>query len=382
MTASAEEIIRDRKILQREKFLNLSKQSYLFSKITLLFIVSAIQTLSFVLIGNLIFGVQDMLFQYWWVLFSTACFANLVGLNISAGLDSVVTIYILIPFLIIPQILLSGVIVKFEKLNPVISDPAEVPLVGNVMASRWAFEALSVYQFRENKFQKDFFYLDAKMSEATFKKDWWIPILRERTDKSERLIGNGIKVDSINSVLRLVYNELKKEQTENPRLKLKTLSHHESNKTDLATIQTVRTDLENLKDFYINQFNSNSEKKESLIEKMTSTPQGQKEFTERKRDYYNESLDQIVRNSTGIERLRVYEDEVIRYFEPVYRLNPSPNSLKGMFFTPTKTFFGKTYNTFDVNIAVIWAMTILFYFMLAWDVLRKILRFGTRFKKR
>lgn len=382
MTASAEEIIRDRKILQREKFLNLSKQSYLFSKITLLFIVSAIQTLSFVLIGNLIFGVQDMLFQYWWVLFSTACFANLVGLNISAGLDSVVTIYILIPFLIIPQILLSGVIVKFEKLNPVISDPAEVPLVGNVMASRWAFEALSVYQFRENKFQKDFFYLDAKMSEATFKKDWWIPILRERTDKCERLIGNGIKVDSINSVLRLVYNELKKEQTENPRLKLKTLSHPESNKTDLATIQTVRTDLENLKDFYINQFNSNSEKKESLIEKMTSTPQGQKEFTERKRDYYNESLDQIVRNSTGIERLRVYEDEVIRYFEPVYRLNPSPNSLKGMFFTPTKTFFGKTYNTFDVNIAVIWAMTILFYFMLAWDVLRKILRFGTRFKKR
>lgn len=382
MTASAEEIIRDRKILQREKFLNLSRQSYLFSKIALLFIVSAIQTLSFVLIGNLIFGVQDMLLQYWWVLFTTACFANLVGLNISSGLDSVVTIYILIPFLIIPQILLSGVIVKFEKLNPIISDPAEVPFVGNVMASRWAFEALSVYQFRENKFERDFFALDAKMSEATFKKDWWIPILRERTDKSERLIGKGASTDSLNTILKLVYNELTKEQKVNSRLKLLTLKTNDAGKPDMSTIQTMRKDLENLKDFYIEQFNSSSEKKEAIIEKMTSSPDGQREFRERKRDYYNESLDQIVRNSSGMERLRVYKDEVISYFEPVFRVNPSENSLKGMFFTPTKSFFGKTYDTFTVNIAVIWAMTILFYFALVWDVLRKILLFGSRWKKR
>jgi ABC-type multidrug transport system ATPase subunit len=382
MTASAEEIIRDRKILQREKFLNLSRQSYLFSKIALLFIVSAIQTLSFVLVGNLIFGVQDMLLQYWWVLFTTACFANLVGLNISSGLDSVVTIYILIPFLIIPQILLSGVIVKFEKLNPVISDPAEVPLVGNVMASRWAFEALSVYQFSENKFQRDFFLLDAKMSEATFKKDWWIPILRERTDKSERLIGQGASDDSIRLILKLVYNELNKEQNENSRLKLHSLALAEAGKPTMNTVQTMRTDLENLKDFYISQFNLSSERKEQIIEKMTQTPEGHKAFTERKRDYYNESLDQIVRNSTGPERLRVYEDEVIRYFEPVYRINPSPNSLKGMFFTPTKSFFGKTYNTFSVNIAVIWAMTLIFFFTLVWDVLRKTLQIRRRWKKK
>ncbi len=382
MTASAEEIIRDRKILQREKFLNLSRQSYLFSKIALLFLVSAIQTLSFVVIGNLIFGVQDMLLHYWWVLFTTACFANLVGLNISSGLDSVVTIYILIPFLIIPQILLSGVIVKFEKLNPVISNPAEVPLVGNVMASRWAFEALSVYQFRENNFQRDFFTLDAKMSEATFKKDWWIPTLRERTDKSERLIGNGASDDSVRTILKLVFNELKKEQFENKRLRLTTPGLSENARLTMSTIQTMRNDLESLREFYISQFNSGSEHKESLIEKMTLTPQGQQSFTERKRDYYNESLDQLSRNSTGLERLRVFDDEIIRYFEPVYRMHPSPNSLKGMFFTPTKSFLGKTYDTFSVNMAVIWAMTVFLFFTLVWDVLRKILGFGGRWKKK
>ncbi|MBP6333885.1 MAG: ATP-binding cassette domain-containing protein [Bacteroidia bacterium] len=382
MTASAEEIIRDRKILQREKFLNLSRQSYLFSKIALLFLVSAIQSLSFVLIGNLIFGVQDMLFQYWWVLFSTACFANLVGLNISSGLDSVVTIYILIPFLIIPQILLSGVIVKFEKLNPLISNPAEVPLIGNVMASRWAFEALSIYQFQENQFQKDFYPMDAKMSEATFKKDWWLAVLRERTDKSERLIGRGVPSDSIKSILQLVYNELNKEQNENPRLKLNPASLNVNGKQDMTTVQAMRKDIEQLKDFYIEQFNSSSELKETIIEGMTNSPEKLTEFKKRKRDYYNESLDQLVRNSTGVERLRVYENEVIQYFEPVYRTRPSENALSGMFFTPTKSFLGQTYNTFSVNIVVIWGMTILFYLTLTWDLLRKILMLGTRFKKK
>ncbi len=382
MTASAEEIIRDRKILQREKFLHLSRKSYLFSKIALLFLVSAIQTISFVLVGNLIFGVQDMWLQYWWVLFTTACFANLVGLNISSGLDSVVTIYILIPFLIIPQILLSGVIVKFEKLNPLISDPAEVPLVGNIMASRWAFEALSVYQFRDNKFQRDFFPMEAKMSEATFKKDWWIPVLRERTDKSERMIRQQAPDDSIRAVLKLVYNELSLEQSENSRVRLTTAGMNEQAKQEMGTIQAMRKDLDQLKDFYIEQFNSSSERKEAIIENMTRTPQGLKDFEQRKKDYYNENLDQIVRNSTGIERLRVYKDRVIRYFEPVYRTKASTNSLKGMFFTPVKSFWGNTCDTFSVNIAVIWAMTLLLYFTLVWDLLRKILLLGGRWKKK
>ena len=44
LTVSAEEIIRDRKILKREAFLHLSRSSYIISKISILFILSAIQT--------------------------------------------------------------------------------------------------------------------------------------------------------------------------------------------------------------------------------------------------------------------------------------------------------------------------------------------------
>src|SRR4029078_10213119 len=76
LTVSAEEIIRDRKILKRESFLNLSRSSYLFSKISVMFAISAIQTLTFVLIGNSVFGIKDMYLDYWLMLFSVSCFAN------------------------------------------------------------------------------------------------------------------------------------------------------------------------------------------------------------------------------------------------------------------------------------------------------------------
>ncbi|MCB0778718.1 MAG: ABC transporter permease, partial [Flavobacteriales bacterium] len=103
LTVAAEEIIRDRKILQREKFLDLSWGGYLASKVGIMFLISAVQTLFFVLIGNAVLGIQGMLLPYWLLLFSTACFANVLGLNVSASFNSAKVIYIVIPVLIIPQ---------------------------------------------------------------------------------------------------------------------------------------------------------------------------------------------------------------------------------------------------------------------------------------
>lgn len=108
LTVSAQEIYKDRQILERESFLNLSRLSYINSKMVYLFILSAIQTLSFVLIGNFILEIHGMTLYYWAVLFTVSCFANLVGLNISSALNSVINIYILIPFILVPQLLLGG----------------------------------------------------------------------------------------------------------------------------------------------------------------------------------------------------------------------------------------------------------------------------------
>jgi ABC transport system ATP-binding/permease protein len=164
LMGSAEEIVKDRKILKRESFLNLSWFSYLNSKVLILFILSAIQTLSFVVVGNLILAIKGMTLSYWMVLFTTSCFANLLGLNLSSAFRSVITIYILIPFIIIPQLLFSGVIVKFDKLNT--GTLEYVPAIGEAMIIRWAFEAIAVEQFRNNAYSRIFFDQRMKVSEA------------------------------------------------------------------------------------------------------------------------------------------------------------------------------------------------------------------------
>ncbi|MCU0408090.1 MAG: ATP-binding cassette domain-containing protein, partial [Bacteroidales bacterium] len=117
LTVSAEEIFRDRKILEREKFLNLSRLSYLLSKINFLFTLSAIQTLSFVVVANAILEVRGIPLGQWLVLFTTACFGNMLGLNISAGMRTAVSIYILIPLILVPQLLLGGAMIKFDDLH-------------------------------------------------------------------------------------------------------------------------------------------------------------------------------------------------------------------------------------------------------------------------
>lgn len=212
LTVAAEEIIKDQKILKRESFLNLSKGSYLMSKISIMFIISAVQMLFFVAIGNWILEIQGMWWQYWIILFTLSCFANLLGLNISASFNSVKVIYILIPILIIPQLLFSGVIVKFDKLNPLFGDESAVPLIGNVMASRWAYEALAVEQFQNNQYGTYYFNFEKQKSFGTWKKDYWLQELNAKMDFVKLNAGDITSIEDTKKAAQLIANEIEREE--------------------------------------------------------------------------------------------------------------------------------------------------------------------------
>ena len=156
MSVSAEEIFKDRSLLKRERFLRLSHNGYIWSKIVFLAGLSLIQTLLFILVGHAIMGIHGMLGIWWIILFASAFVANLTGLVLSQSLSSIVAIYITIPLLLIPQILLCGLVVKFDDLNPA-SKTGNVPVIGEVIPSRWAFEALAVSSYMYNPYMKHFF---------------------------------------------------------------------------------------------------------------------------------------------------------------------------------------------------------------------------------
>lgn len=178
LSVSAEEIFGDRRILERESFLNLSWFSHINSKVLYLFGLSAFQMLLFVGVSLTIIGIKGLTLKYWLVLFTSACFANMLGLIISSVMKSVVAIYITIPLLLVPQILLSGTVVDFDNLNSLLTRRVYVPFIGDVMASRWAYEALAVTQYMDNRYEKNFFYAEMQLSRATFCSSFLIPLLQ------------------------------------------------------------------------------------------------------------------------------------------------------------------------------------------------------------
>lgn len=370
LTVSAEEIFRDQRILKREKFLNLSKGSYLASKISIMFVISAIQMLSFVIIGNTILGVQGMNMSYWLVLFTTACFANMLGLNISASFNSAVTIYILIPFLVIPQLLLSGVIVKFDKLNPFVTVQEEVPMVGEVMTSRWAYEAIAVHQFKSNDFEKQFFEIDKRFKTVEFKKNFWLSKLREKLSSAENNLGKEDKSELVKENLLLLRNEIGKEVKRNPNVKFDKVESLYIDKVDKSIFRETQFYLNSLNDYYLKKYKKAYDDRDDLVASLNKDEESKNKFVEMKNTYTNDALSDFVKDKNSLNKILELDGRLIQKSDPIYL---SPKGFRAHFYAPEKRVFGKYYDTFWVNICVIWLMSISLIITLYFDVLKKLL---------
>ncbi|MEI6048706.1 MAG: ATP-binding cassette domain-containing protein [Bacteroidota bacterium] len=371
MSVSAEEIVKDRKILQRESFLNLSRFSYINSKVIFLILLSAFQTLSFVIIGNLIIGIYQMNITYWLILFSVAVFSNLLGLNISSAFDSVVTIYILIPLLLIPQILLCGVIVKFDDLQDKSSGKDAVAIAGEVMVSRWAFEALAVEQFKSNVYMAQFFDLEKKIAQDRFRSELLISELIGKID----LVAGWQKTDKprqdIEKKLILIKNEMQKLDSENhlaPFIEINKLNPDQFN---FNIAELAKNHLKQLKTYYSDSSDELQKKKDKIINDI-SRQKGDQFLYNQKLKYHNKSLEVLVLNSEVKDFYRETPVSIMQKVAPVYK-DPDFNNGRAHFLASQKRIAGRSFDTFWFNLSVIWLMCTTLYLSLYFDWLRKLL---------
>ncbi len=378
LSVSAEEIIRDRKILKREAFLNLSWSGYLYSKVTVQFILSAIQSATFVLIGNSILELKGMYFEYWIVLFSAWATSNMMGLLISDSFKSVITIYILIPFLVIPQIVLSGIIVKYEKLNPEVSSAKAIPIYGEIITARWAYEALATYQFMENDYQKKYYQLDKYISNASFKDNFLLNDLLNKVKFADKNLDAG-KDKEIAYILDLLKKEIKREYTFRiqlskeikgiPKEEFLHLDKLEPENVNHAVLEGLTSYLERVKTFYGMMYKNFYRLKSEL--KSREDPE---EISALKRNYYNEKLEEFVTNKNEFQRIVEYQGELIQKIDPIY-LDPESKFLKAHFYAPRKQLFGVYFPTIWVNVVVLWINALVLFLLLYFRILKKIMDF-------
>ena len=365
LTVSAEEIIRDRQLLKRESFLNLSHVSYLNSKIAVLFVISAIQTISFVLIGNAIMEIHGMTMAHWLILFSASCVSNMIGLNISAALDSVVTIYILIPFLIVPQLLFSGTMVKFDKLNKAISSYEVVPVIGDLMPSRWAYEAMAVKQFRDNDYEIDFFDIEMLKSEAGYVGSYLVPALNNKLAK----LTADADEEQRNQIIRLLHTEITKLNNRTPQLQFADVDNITVDKFDENMQSKLKQHLDKTAKLYQLKQNKAISVLDRAIAEKADALGGNKELVELKKRYTNDALANFVTNRIEIEKIHDMGDYFVQVSDPIFK-RPESRCGRAHFYAPFKQIGNMQIDTFWFNIVVMWILAGFLYLLLVFDGLR------------
>ena len=351
MSGSAEEIIKDRALLKREKFLQLSYGSYIWSKIIFMAGVSLIQTFLFILIGNTIMGLG--LFGTWWlILFATAFLANLTGLLLSQCLSSIVSIYISIPILLIPQILLCGLVVSFSDLTPN-SKTGNVPLIGELIPSRWSYEALAVTSFTDNDYEKPFFELDKARQENQF---YNLGFLYELQSQLETMNDEKKQGKEVNPAHLSVINT---------NLPVLTEFCGMAPYAGDGSYQSLYNYMKEAEKIMSKRGNDFTMKKEAMVSKMVKQ-QGKEAFLELKKDNYNIKLEEFVTGADQRGMVEVVDDYLVPRSGIIY-LTPHNKIGRAPFYSSEKILGSWHIKTLWFNLGVILLMSVITIILLLTD---------------
>lgn len=344
MSGSAEEIIKDRALLKREKFLHLSYGSYIWSKIVLMAGLSLIQTLLFILIGNSIMGLHGLFGVWWFILFMTALLANLTGLLLSQCLNSVVAIYITIPLLLIPQILLCGLVVSFSDLTPK-STTGNVPLIGDLIPSRWSYEALAVTSFTDNKYEKQFFALDKEKQENQFYNAAYLYELQSQLETMNDEQKRGKEVDD--SHLRTIRTNLPQ---------LTAFCGMKAYEGDYS-YESLRQYMQEAEQILAQRGNKTTMKKDALVADYIQG-HGKEALLELKRNNHNTKLEDCVIGADQQRMLEIVDDHIVPRAGIIY-LTPQNRMGRAPFYSSEKMLGSWKVKTLWFNMGVILLMCLI-----------------------
>lgn len=373
LIVSAEEIFKDAKILKREAFLNLSRSAYLMSKILILMGLSAIQMILFILVANYVIGFKGMNIEFWVMLFSVAVSSNILGLIISSTFNSIVTIYIMIPLIMIPQMVLGGAMFTFDKLNKTFTSVDKVPLVAEIIPARYAYEGLVVHQFKHNKFNSKFFDTDMIRYQSDYKNVYYLPKLQELLDKCNSRFDSGVDTldEKYVNDLALLHNELGKEMKRLPNIEFYKLEGLRPSAFNTNVYNSTSEYIEQLKAVYTENKNNADAKIDRMTEYMLDKDAAL--YKSLKDEYDNETLDDIVRKTFDKHDYLRDGDKIIQIKNPIYQM-PEPEgffSFRTHFFAPYKYFAGIYWDTLWFNVISVWFLTICLYVILYYDWMRK-----------
>jgi hypothetical protein len=301
----------------------------------------------------------------------------MLSLNISSSFKDIGTIYILIPILLIPQLILGGIIVNYDKMNPLITNRDKVPVIADMIASRWAFEAACVSQFKENKYSKLFYEIDKEISRYNYKYVYWVPVIENNVTDIQRLFASNN--DSSHTLgqkkLVIVRNEILKQNKDSNDWKdfdERLLEERNVNNKILDDLKSHILYLE----VKMNEKLGVLREQRNLIEDKINDSLGYKYLYDLKNENHNKSLEDLVLKRDASDRIVEGDGELIQLSDPIFNeeyVQKYSMDCRSNFYSPKKYLLGIKFDTFWFNIGVIWAMCGGLFASLHFNLLKKVL---------
>ncbi|MBI5008191.1 MAG: hypothetical protein HZB98_00730, partial [Bacteroidia bacterium] len=270
----------------------------------------------------------------------------------------------------------------------IIGNIDKVPVIAELMPTRWTYEALIVSQFKDNRYSsvhytkdgRTYFQIHMDISRAEFNKVHRIKALR---DANETLLSEyrthmrNLRLNSDQSVrkntvqyskLELLKNELSKMSAYNniePFIYIEKLLPESY---DLEVSDSVVRYLDRLDRHFSSLSNSTSDIKDRFYNANSS------KLKKLEEDYFNYKLQEIVTKPYERKKILEYKNSLIQNIDPVY-LEPDkhgPLGFRTHFYAPSKYIFSIKVNTFTFNIILVLFSTLLLYALLYYELLGKI----------
>lgn len=371
MSISAEEINRDRKALNRERLLHLSWTAYISAKTFYLALVTALQAALFVWTGNAILRIPEMNCVSWLALFFCAMASCMLGLNISAGVRSAVNIYIIIPILLVPQIMLGGTFVSFDELMSREAGGRNVPWIANIMPSRWGYEALVVEQYCKNRYMRLFFRDERVAVNSDYMLQIHLPEMRSLADYPLLEFEEPDHARQSRRKLAALAGELKILEEQTGIKSGLSASLFAVQAYTLDTCQRVKDYLQRIEQFYRDERAQAVENKRA-VEKRLQESLGVQGARNLKSAHYNEDIADLVLNVKNLEAVRLSGGRLVRVAAPVFQ---EPESRLGgaQFLAASKRLGVWRMETFNFNLLVLGGMAVLLFLALNARLLPRLL---------
>ena len=340
--SGSSEINRDLKTLKRESFLDLSFGAYLFSKLTYLLVLTALQMGSYVLLSCVILKIPFGAFGFFMIMWGLAVFASCVGLLLSSFFKTMASVYVSIPFILIPQILFSGAVIDFNKINKIFSSNKYVPLISEIIPSRWGYEALMVNSFVVSSYADTFYDFERDKTMSGYYRNFLIPEL-EKT-----FYGKNWSTDFFITDTSEVYNRVVKGINQIENYLENDFEGFHNDTISGVFFSEILADYR----YQLSQIQNHSQEREDSV--ILSIPI--EDFNQLK-EGYNKMVLEVLTDETNLHKIKHTPNEFVRKMAPVYFIPDHPFG-RSHLYAAYKRIGHWIVPTCKFNLAVIWLMSI------------------------